>query len=175
MFKERGYAATSMRHLANEVGIEAASLYNHISSKEEILQDICFDIAGQFVSNVDVLNSLSMPPHQKLLKAIELHVQVVVNNIDASAVFFHEWRFLDKENMREFVKMREKYEAAFYTIVKDGMQRGDFKKIQPKIYCQAMFSALNGIYLWYRPDGGSIDSNELGKTYGLMLLHGLKA
>ena len=42
MFKDKGFAASSMRDLAETVGIEAASLYNHIKSKSEILQEIIF-------------------------------------------------------------------------------------------------------------------------------------
>ena len=42
LFKEKGFSATSMRDIAEAIGIEAPSLYNHISSKGEILQDICY-------------------------------------------------------------------------------------------------------------------------------------
>ena len=55
MFRQKGFAATSMRDLAETVGIEAASLYNHIQSKSEILQEIIFHTAND--CNVH-LNSL---------------------------------------------------------------------------------------------------------------------
>ena len=48
MFREKGYAGTSMRDLANAVGIEAASLYNHIKSKEDLLLQICVAVAQDF-------------------------------------------------------------------------------------------------------------------------------
>ena len=57
MFREKGFAATSMRDLAETVGIEAASLYNHIRSKNEILEAICFDVANRFNTNIELLEA----------------------------------------------------------------------------------------------------------------------
>ena len=48
LFREKGYKAASMRDLAVKVGVEAASLYNHIRSKAELLHDICFNVANVF-------------------------------------------------------------------------------------------------------------------------------
>src|ERR1043166_6128824 len=52
LFKKDGYAATSMRDIAAALEIEAASLYHHIKSKEEILESICFDMADKFLNGM---------------------------------------------------------------------------------------------------------------------------
>ena len=66
MFREKGFAATSMRDLAETVGIEAASLYNHIRSKNEILEAICFDVANIFNTNIEIVEA----GHQKAISKI---------------------------------------------------------------------------------------------------------
>ncbi len=75
LFRERGYSATSMRDLAETLGIEAASLYNHISSKEELLQQICFSMAEQFFVALEPVATSSLPPKEKLLAGIEAHLE----------------------------------------------------------------------------------------------------
>ena len=42
LFHKKGYSATTMRELAQVVGIEASSLYRHINSNEELLILFCF-------------------------------------------------------------------------------------------------------------------------------------
>ena len=93
MFREKGYAGTSMRDLANAVGIEAASLYNHIKSKEELLLLICVDVAQDFFDALDEIKDVEMPAEEKLALVIEKHVVIVTQNLDGAAVFLHEWRF----------------------------------------------------------------------------------
>src|SRR5437868_5063918 len=82
LFREKGYTATSMRDLATTVGIEAASLYSHIKSKESILQHICFNMADQFMGITTELEQSKLSTEEKLILAIEKHVAVIVNNAD---------------------------------------------------------------------------------------------
>ena len=50
LFKQKGFKSASMREIADVVGVEAASLYNHIKSKNELLNIICFDVANRYTN-----------------------------------------------------------------------------------------------------------------------------
>ena len=106
LFREKGYVATSMRHIASELGIEAASLYSHIKSKEEILQQICFDMAQQFFAVTDELQKANIPAKELLKRAVEEHIRIITANMDASVVFLHEWRHLSEPYLSDFKLMR---------------------------------------------------------------------
>src|ERR1700716_4080120 len=78
MFLEKGFAATSMRDLAETVGIEAASLYNHIQSKSEILQEIIFRIANDCNMHLQHLETSRQSTLQKIESVIRFQVQLML-------------------------------------------------------------------------------------------------
>ena len=80
LFRKRGFSATSMRDLANELGIEAASIYSHIRSKEEILQRVCFRMANEFFEAIDKVDEPDASASKRLQAAITAHVQVLTKN-----------------------------------------------------------------------------------------------
>ena len=53
LFRKKGFAAASVRELAEALGIEAPSLYNHIGSKAELLQEICFEVAKDYTAHME--------------------------------------------------------------------------------------------------------------------------
>ncbi len=173
MFRERGYSATSMRDLANAVGIEAASLYNHIKSKEDILRQICFGIADDFFHAIEQVEQSNLPAEEKLKQAISQHVKVITNNLDASAVFLHEWRFLSEPYLSDFKKLRDSYEQSFKKIIIQGKEEGIFKAVDEKFYCLTLFSALNWIYDWYKPTG-LLSPQQIAEQLSNLLLEGIK-
>jgi AcrR family transcriptional regulator len=153
LFRERGYAATSMRDLAEGLGIEAASLYNHISSKEEILQDICFAMAESFFATVEPIALSHLGPSEKLSQCIEAHLKVISESLDAAAVFQHEWRHMGEPYLSDFKLMRRRYEQMFRRLIDEGIVTGAFRNVDSVLAARTLLSAANWTYEWMKPTG----------------------
>lgn len=172
LFREKGYSATSMRDLAKAVGIEPASLYNHISSKEAILQHICFHMAEEFFSAIEDIHLQPGGPQEKLRIAVHRHIGVIVNNLEASNVFFNEWRNLGEEDLQKFRSLRINYEYKFKEILQSGMETGAFKPVDVRIAIFTIFSAMNAIYDLEKP-GVPIETDEVASIISTIILNGL--
>jgi TetR/AcrR family transcriptional regulator, cholesterol catabolism regulator len=172
-FRMKGYRAVSMRELADSVGIEAASFYNHFASKESILKEICFRMAGAFFSGIEHVLVGEKKSDKLLQKAICSHVKVITENTDASAVFFHDWRYLSEPYLSEFKKMRKDYENIFRKILKEGMLNGTFEKQDETFAVLHIFSSLNWIYEWFDPEG-KLTPEQIGNQLAKLILNGMK-
>src|SRR6188508_745686 len=174
LFKEKGYAAASMRDLAQLLGIEAASLYSHIKSKEEILRSLCFDMAAEFRKSLEEVEKEGGTSSEKLKNGIIGHIQVMAKDLTASAVFMNEHRHLSQPFLRDFLLLRINYINRFKHIIESGVKTGEFKdNIDKKLAVMTLFSSLNWMPLWYDPKG-VIDPIALGQQLADMLVTGLK-
>ncbi|HWB62033.1 MAG TPA: TetR/AcrR family transcriptional regulator [Chitinophagales bacterium] len=173
LFREKGYAAVGMRELAKEVGIEAPSIYNHYKSKDDVLREICFDIADQFFKAFGTVDGNEKSSVKKLRAAIRSHVGVIANNIEASSVFFHEWMFLEEPHLAKFKKMRFDYEQGFRDIIERGKKKGDFKNVNTRLATFTIFSALNATYDLYKSKE-KLSTEEIADGIADVLLKGLK-
>lgn len=172
LFRERGYAAASMRELAKKVGVEPASIYSHFTSKDDILKYICFRIADEFFEAQEpILNSVSNPV-EKLKRLVNEHIRIVIQNLDASTVFFIEWSYLKKPDLPEFIKMREKYEKGFREVIQEGITSGDFRVTDVDFTVRLLFSIMNGVHEWYKTSG-TVTPDEVGGKMSEFILNGL--
>jgi AcrR family transcriptional regulator len=173
LFRARGFAATSMRELATELGLEAGSLYSHIKSKEEILHRVCFGLAGEFFAGFEqAVMPQNQPLAQQLRQAIEAHVRVLTRDAAASAVFLHEWRHLSEPARTEFLALRERYEAQFRALVQRGLDTGELAAPDAAFATLTLLASLNWLPTWYRPDG-KLSPDEIAHRLAEQLLGGL--
>ena len=174
LFREKGYAASSMRDLAQKLGIEAASLYSHIKSKEEILQSLCFDMAAEFRKSLQEVETKKVSASEKLKLGIIGHIQVMAKDLIASAVFMNEHRHLSQPYLRDFLLLRINYINRFKDMIEEGIKKGEFKEnIDKKLAVMTLFSSLNWMPMWYDPKS-NIMPNEIGQQLADMLVNGLK-
>ena len=173
LFRTRGYSATSMRDIADAVGIEAASLYNHISAKTDLLREIIFGIASHCNEHLEELRQSPKTPGEKIEELIRFHVRLMINRYDEYSVMTRDWNHLNETHLPEFARQRRSYVQQMEQIVSDGIASGEFKgNIDKKLAVMTLFSSLNWMPQWYDPSG-KIDP-QLGSQLADMLVNGLK-
>ena len=170
LFRSKGYSASSMRDLASLMGMEAASLYSHIRSKEELLQKICFRMADAFFVAMEKIDQPSAD--LKLAAAVKAHFQVITENLNAAAVFFNEWRHLSEPYLSEFLALRNQYEQFYLRIIEQGIQQEVFRPIDMKLAMMTILSSINWTYQWYN-DQGKMSVEEIGNQLAELLINGI--
>lgn len=172
LFYEKGYTAVSMRDIATAMDIKAASLYNHIKSKQEILSEIILKVAKEFTDGMVSVVTENTSAIKKVEKVIELHIDITVNHSEALAALNIDWMHLEEEDLEAFVKMREDYEENFRIIIKQGMDAGEIKSYHPEVILFSLLSTLRTLYLWYQKRG-KVDVNILKKDMVSVLIKGI--
>src|SRR5688572_27180790 len=150
MFREKGFAATSMRDLAETVGIEAASLYNHIRSKNEMLESICFDVANRFTIFMDELESGNQGTIKKIETLLRFHIKQMIETFEEVIVCDREWKHLDEPYLSNFHNQRRSYRKRFAAIIEEGISKNEIKKIDAPTAVLIMLHSVNGIESWHR-------------------------
>ncbi|GFZ92897.1 hypothetical protein GCM10011531_25960 [Aquaticitalea lipolytica] len=171
LFKEKGYSAVTMRDLATAMGIKAASLYNHITSKQEILKVIIISLAEEFTQEMNLIKTSNHKAIDKLQMIVSLHVQITVKNTYGMACLNNDWMHLE-EQLDYYLELRKKYEQDFIDIIKSGIKSNEIIDSNPEIIMFSILSTLRSLYLWI-PKKEDINSNSLAQSLSKVLISGI--
>jgi AcrR family transcriptional regulator len=150
MFKDKGFAASSMRDLAETVGIEAASLYNHIKSKSEILQEIISHAASECNMQLDEVDAEGKSSLKKIEEIIRFHVRMMLTRFEEYHVMTHEWIHLSEPHLTNFINLRRNYVQRLEEIVDQGIRNKEMKPVIPYVAVLTILSAVRGLEFWHR-------------------------
>jgi len=158
LFRERGYAATSIRDIARALSLQGASLYAHVTSKEDVLWAIVDRAASRFEAAADQAQREAEArrpgdPAEAVAALVRAHVEVLTGDVDEASVFVHEWRALGQERRSVILARRDAYEARFRRCIEDGIAVGAFEMTDPAIAAATLLGAINGVATWYDPSG----------------------
>ena len=173
LFGKQGFNGTSMRDIANAVGLLPGSLYAHIESKEALLLEMVTDGIGRFLAAVEPHVASSVSPLDRLRQMIIAHVEVVADNPERSQVVFHQWRFLSPEHLPEAIERRRRYETCFVEVIEEGVKAGLIKSdLNHRIAVLSLLGAMNWTPEWFSPDG-RLGAGQVGDLMADTLLGGI--
>ena len=172
LFREKGYSATTMRDIASQVGIEAASLYNHIKSKEQILSEICFSLAEGYTLKMKEVALSTDSPIDKIKQLLTLHIEINAMSSPLASVMNDEWRHLSEPGKSEFLELRKNYETKFTTIIQEGINKKQLVDVKAKIALYTMLSSIRWLQHWYHANR-EMNVEELKNTITEIILNGI--
>jgi TetR/AcrR family transcriptional regulator, cholesterol catabolism regulator len=175
LFREKGYAGTTMREVADRCGIRAASLYYHFPSKDEILAEV-FDYGVRHVADAVRAAVDELPPsassYEKVRAAVRAHLESFFVYGDYTATNIRVFRQAPREVQQRNRSLRDRYEGYWQTLLEEARHRGEIRKgVDLAIARLFLFGGLNHTLEWYTHRGASF--RELAGRYADLIFHGI--
>ncbi|UGA47055.1 TetR/AcrR family transcriptional regulator [Bradyrhizobium sp. B124] len=169
---ERGYEAMSLRQLAAEVGIQAGSLYNHISTKQDLLFDLVQEHINDLLRELDLALEGKADPVEQLRAFVAFHVSYHMTRKREVFIANSELRSLDAKNYDVVVALRGAYEQRLAQILTEGVSDGVFEVGDIQVATFAIIALLTGLCTWYRP-GGRLTRDAIIAAHEKLVLSGV--
>ncbi|MDO5630291.1 MAG: TetR/AcrR family transcriptional regulator [Paracoccus sp. (in: a-proteobacteria)] len=162
LFARHGYAAVSMRKIAEAVGVQVGALYAYTADKQALLADLLTahmeDLLATWQDQPDA------PALLRLERMVRFHIAYSLDHSDAVFLSYMELRNLTPENHLKISVLRDRYEAALESVLRAGQAEGVMRIADTRLTTMALIAMLTGVTNWYRA-GGRLDRQAVGDLY----------
>ncbi|MCZ2126705.1 MAG: TetR/AcrR family transcriptional regulator [Anaerolineales bacterium] len=172
VFRHKGFHGASMADIAAAVNVQKASLYHHVSSKQEILLALLDRALETLTEHIAAISAQEISPEQKLRSMIRAYLVGLAANADLASVLLFEHRSLDKKNHVRHVPLRDNFEDLWRNVLDEGVAKKIFALSDTSLTVRAVMGALNWTLTWYRPDGEK-SIEEIADEYSDFILKGM--
>lgn len=177
LFKQKGFEATTLSDIADEVGMDRASLYYYFPSKNEILQEAVAGVTGRNLEMMQGLESSDLSPAERIEHLIHNGLQSFHDNYPQVFVYIQEdmTRISNRDDpwARTMLKQTREFEEALLRLIEDGVAQGAFRPdLNPVLVAHAMWGMINWTHRWYRP--GQFEPAEIAKEFSAVFLRGIE-
>ncbi|HET9912964.1 MAG TPA: TetR/AcrR family transcriptional regulator [Anaerolineales bacterium] len=172
VFRQKGFHGASMQDIAQAVSLQKASLYHHVSSKQEILLALLDRALELLLERISAISVQEIAADKKLRQMVQAYLQILTENTDLSAVLLFEHRSLERKQHARHVPNRDRFEALWRNVLEEGVAAKLFKCEDPALSTRAILGVMNWTLTWYRPNG-SLGIDEIADHYSNLLLNGL--
>jgi AcrR family transcriptional regulator len=174
LFARKGYFATSIREIASAMGIQKASLYYYISSKEDLIYQISKTALEHVTACVEMALTQVSGPEERLYAFITSHVAGLLQHQNWHAAANEElMHAFSPTRRKEIVAMRDAYERRARTILEDAQAAGLIRSdISAKFLGLILFGMITNLYSWYQPEV-DVPTSELGFILADLFMAGI--
>jgi TetR/AcrR family transcriptional regulator, cholesterol catabolism regulator len=173
LFEKKGYHATSVQDIADEVGLQKGSLYHYISSKEDLLMKITYQSISNFNKTLEKIIELDVPVKEKFAMAVESHFQMLTQNLQMSVVLLREAFSLGEEQRKIIHDSTDLYLQLWTVILDEGVKSGEFQDTNNRLTALAILGSLNWVYRWFNPNG-TLSAKEVAQHFSELFLRGIE-
>jgi len=142
---KKGFKATTMRDIAQNMNFEVANVYNYIESKDALLEFYIFYVLDEFTIFLENILDSSYTPVEKLKLIMSKHIQFAAVEPYKFSLFIYEWRDLSKPKLAEFKKRRILYMQEVTNLIESGIAQGQLRQIDSKFATLMIFSSMRGL------------------------------
>jgi AcrR family transcriptional regulator len=170
IISQKGFHAASMQDIAQAVNLQKASLYHHVSSKQEILLALLDRALDLLIEQIEKVIAQPLPPDEKLRQAMRVYLQAMLDHRDLASVLLLEHRSLEPQHRLAHIPRRDRFERLWRDLIQEGLDQDIFCCAEPAVASRAFLGVLNWTITWYRPDGGLTPAEVAGQFADLFLL-----
>jgi TetR/AcrR family transcriptional regulator, cholesterol catabolism regulator len=154
VFHEKGYEATSIQDVADELGLLKGSLYYYINSKEDLLFAIIEEVHHGTMAQLERWLQVEADTLTKLRAFLHWQVVAYCEDVAKVGVFVNDFRSLSREHRERILEERDRYDRALRELIEEGKAEGVIDaEVDPKLSAMAIFGMLNWLSAWYQPEG----------------------
>jgi AcrR family transcriptional regulator len=171
MFRQRGFAETGMRDIAEAADLSPANLYHYFRGKDEILfycQDRALD---SMLTAVHSARRSGISAAAQLHGVLTAHLRTMLDEV-AGASAHLQVESISPALRDRIVRKRDRYERALRRIIEGGVKAGELVASDPAVIARAMLGALNWTVTWFRPDGPQ-RPDQVADTMARFLVRGV--
>lgn len=153
LFLEKGYDATTIRDIADAVGMRSGSPFYHFRSKQDMLKAVMIEGLQSALAAQEAAMAGLRTPEEKFRALVRSHLRIILEDHTEFPVLLYEWRALSDESRAEVIAVKDRYEAVWQSTLKE-LKKAGLVNDDSRVARLLLFGAMNWTVQWYRPGGG---------------------
>ncbi|MEW6142264.1 MAG: TetR/AcrR family transcriptional regulator [Chloroflexota bacterium] len=172
IFREKTYDGTTLKDIADAVGMLKGSLYYYISSKQELFSDIIVEAVKVLNESVEDVYRANLPPVERLRAIIRAHVKFSVEYQDTAILFLTGRHIISSMRMVELTRLFGRRDKLLINTLKEAVDSGVYRKIDVRMAALAIVGMCNSVAFWYSPSGPA-SADDIAEVFFSIVHYGL--